>query len=272
MGWCWWGNGEQCNCRIISRQFRGLQKAVVPPCFSADMYTPATTLISLNDILPPWHHALKRKRSSQLGGLRHWEGVGDVPQSLLTHHCLSKAWSVPTSAAGSGCFVSPTHVLLRVFLHPSRLSRCWRGLGTSAWSLSPAQGRRKQGSALCGRACCPPPQQTLPKATGVTWRSLHRRCTQIPQVRRAHPSNLPSWRRINRIYSRKNRGERILLIFKNISVFLELRVLSDLSKSLAEEWVGSKTRIFTSFPAASVKINIILLTEEAVMPMHCIEP
>lgn len=52
-------------------------------------------------------------------------------------------------------------------------------------------------------------------------------------------------------------------IFKNISVLLELHVLSDLSKSLAEEWVGSKIRVFTSFPAASGKINIILSTEQA---------
>lgn len=60
----------------------------------------------------------------------------------------------------------------------------------------------------------------------------------------------------------------VLLSFKNISMFWGL---SDLLSPLADKWVGSEISVFTSFPAASVKINIILLPEEAAMPMHCIE-
>lgn len=47
--------------------------------------------------------------------------------------------------------------------------------------------------------------------------------------------------------------------------------MSDVLRSLAEEWVGSKIRVFTRLLAASVKINIILLTEQATMPMYYIE-
>lgn len=125
-------------------------KAVVPHSYPGDMYMHATTLISLDDILPPWHHALEKSRVSQLGGLRTLGGgrrctlIPRDPslfeQGMRRVHQRCRIWVC----------CAHTHVLLHTFLHPSRLLRCWRGLGTSAWSLPSAQrpqgrGREEQG-------------------------------------------------------------------------------------------------------------------------------
>jgi len=77
----WSGVGGKMRNNAITESLadRDLYACYGPPSCSGDMHTHATVFISLDDILPPWHHALKRNRSSHLEGLRHWEGVGDAP-------------------------------------------------------------------------------------------------------------------------------------------------------------------------------------------------
>lgn len=74
------GAGREMGNNVIAESLAGnLETFMKVPPPPHKIRTRATTLISLDDILPPWHRALKRNGGSHLGGLRHWEGVEDVP-------------------------------------------------------------------------------------------------------------------------------------------------------------------------------------------------
>lgn len=110
----------------------------------------------------------------------------------VSEMCPSSLW--PTTEQGTRCahehsriWVCCAHTdeLLHRFLHPSWLSRHWRGLGTSAWSLSPAQrhchrGGEKQWSACHRTAYCPlSPKPQLWHGEDFTWHTLKpQRCTE----------------------------------------------------------------------------------------------